>query len=48
MQLYSVDPVTTAAAVRILVTEDRTDYIGLNWLPRAQGDPRKGGGGALP
>lgn len=48
VQLYSVDPVTTAAAVRILVTEDRTDHIDLNFGCPVPKVTRKGGGGALP
>lgn len=31
VQLYSVDPVTTGHAVRMLVEEDRTDHIDLNF-----------------
>ena len=31
VQLYSVDPVTTGAAVRMLVEEDRCDHIDMNF-----------------
>ncbi len=48
VQLYSVDPVTTAAAVRMLVTEERTDHIDLNFGCPVPKVTRKGGGGALP
>lgn len=48
VQLYSVDPVTTAAAVRMLVTEDRTDHIDLNFGCPVPKVTRNGGGGALP
>ena len=47
-QLYSVDPVTTAAAVRLLVTEDRADHIDLNFGCPVPKVTRKGGGSALP
>lgn len=47
-QLYSVDPGTTAAAVRILVREDRADHIDLNFGCPVPKVTRKGGGGALP
>lgn len=47
-QLYSVDPVTTAAAVRILVSEDRADHIDLNFGCPVPKVTRRGGGGALP
>ena len=48
VQLYSVDPATTAAAVRLLVTEDRADHIDLNFGCPVPKVTRKGGGGALP
>ncbi|MEI2779620.1 MAG: tRNA dihydrouridine synthase DusB [Tetrasphaera sp.] len=48
VQLYSVDPATTAAAVRMLVTEDRADHIDLNFGCPVPKVTRKGGGGALP
>ncbi|GAB3115275.1 tRNA dihydrouridine synthase DusB [Janibacter alkaliphilus] len=48
VQLYSVDPATTAAAVRILVDEDRADHIDLNFGCPVPKVTRKGGGAALP
>jgi nifR3 family TIM-barrel protein len=48
LQLYGVDPETTAAAVRIIVEEDLADHIDLNFgcpVPRVT---RRGGGSALP
>ncbi|MBD2760144.1 tRNA dihydrouridine synthase DusB [Yimella sp. cx-573] len=48
IQLYSVDPVTTAAAVRMLVEEDRCDHIDLNFGCPVPKVTRKGGGSALP
>ena len=48
VQLYSVDPATTAAAVRMLVTEDRADHIDLNFGCPVPKVTRKGGGAALP
>ncbi|MBW8171512.1 tRNA dihydrouridine synthase DusB [Ornithinimicrobium sp. Arc0846-15] len=48
IQLYSVDPVTAGAAVRMLVTEDRTDHIDLNFGCPVPKVTRKGGGAALP
>jgi nifR3 family TIM-barrel protein len=48
LQLYGVDPVVTAAAVRMIVDEDLADHIDLNFgcpVPRVT---RKGGGSALP
>jgi len=48
VQLYSVDPATTAAAVRMLVTEDRADHIDLNFGCPVPKVTRKGGGSALP
>ena len=48
IQLYGVDPATTAAAVRILVTEDRADHIDLNFGCPVPKVTRKGGGAALP
>ena len=47
-QLYTVDPVTAAAAVRILEREDRADHIDLNFGCPVPKVTRKGGGGALP
>ena len=48
VQLYGVDPVTVAAAVRMLVTEDRADHIDLNFGCPVPKVTRKGGGAALP
>ncbi|MGO1509697.1 MAG: tRNA dihydrouridine synthase DusB [Actinomycetales bacterium] len=48
VQLYGVDPVTVAAAVRILVEEDRADHIDLNFGCPVPKVTRKGGGAALP
>jgi nifR3 family TIM-barrel protein len=48
VQLYSVDPATTAAAVRMLVTEERADHIDLNFGCPVPKVTRKGGGAALP
>ena len=48
IQLYGVDPATVAAAVRILVTEDRADHIDLNFGCPVPKVTRKGGGAALP
>ena len=48
IQLYGVDPATMAAAVRILVTEDRADHIDLNFGCPVPKVTRKGGGAALP
>ena len=48
IQLYGVDPATIAAAVRILVTEDRADHIDLNFGCPVPKVTRKGGGAALP
>ena len=48
IQLYGVDPVTTAEAVRILVAEDRADHIDLNFGCPVPKVTRKGGGAALP
>ncbi|MEO8851093.1 MAG: tRNA dihydrouridine synthase DusB [Allobranchiibius sp.] len=48
IQLYSVDPVTTARAVHMLVSEDRCDHIDLNFGCPVPKITRKGGGSALP
>jgi len=48
VQLYGVDPETIAAAVRILVAEDRADHIDLNMGCPVAKVTRKGGGAALP
>jgi len=48
IQLYGVDPATVAAAVHMLVTEDRADHIDLNFGCPVPKVTRKGGGAALP
>jgi len=48
IQLYGVDPVTVAEAVRILVAEDHADHIDLNFGCPVPKVTRKGGGAALP
>ncbi|WP_127127221.1 tRNA dihydrouridine synthase DusB [Georgenia sp. SYP-B2076] len=48
VQLYGVDPATIAAAVRILVAEDRADHVDLNFGCPVPKVTRKGGGSALP
>ncbi len=48
IQLYGVDPHTVRAAVRLLVAEDRTDHIDLNFGCPVPKVTRKGGGAALP
>lgn len=48
VQLYGVDPGVVAAAVRMLVTEDRADHIDLNFGCPVAKVTRKGGGAALP
>jgi nifR3 family TIM-barrel protein len=48
IQLYGVDPATVAAAVKVLVSEDRADHIDLNFGCPVPKVTRKGGGAALP
>lgn len=48
IQLYGVEPKTCAAAVAMLVGEDRADHIDLNFGCPAPKVTRKGGGSALP
>ncbi|HEX3680502.1 MAG TPA: tRNA dihydrouridine synthase DusB [Galbitalea sp.] len=48
IQLYGVDPKTVAAAVMMLVAEDRADHIDLNFGCPVPKVTRKGGGAALP
>ncbi|NUL47836.1 tRNA dihydrouridine synthase DusB [Cellulosimicrobium funkei] len=48
VQLYSVDPVTTGRAVRMLVQEDRADHIDLNFGCPVPKVTKRGGGSALP
>ena len=48
IQLYGVEPKTSAAAVAMLVGENRADHIDLNFGCPAPKVTRKGGGSALP
>ena len=48
LQLYGVDAVTVAAAVRLVVHEDRADHIDLNFGCPVPKVTRRGGGAALP
>ncbi len=48
LQLYGVDPDVIAAAVRLVVTEDRADHIDLNFGCPVPKVTRRGGGSALP
>ena len=48
VQLYGVDPGVVAAAVHLLVSEDRADHIDLNFGCPVPKVTRKGGGSALP
>jgi nifR3 family TIM-barrel protein len=48
LQLYGVDPDITAAAVRMIVEENRADHIDLNFGCSVPKVTRKGGGSALP
>ena len=48
VQLYGVDPATIAAAVRLLVAEDRADHVDLNFGCPVPKVTRRGGGSALP
>ena len=48
VQVYGVDPATVAAAVRILVEEDRADHIDMNFGCPVPKVTRKGGGAVLP
>jgi nifR3 family TIM-barrel protein len=48
VQLYGVDPVVMAGAVKIIVDEDRADHIDLNFGCPVPKVTRKGGGSALP
>ncbi len=48
IQLYGVDPVTVAAAVRLIVDEDRADHIDLNFGCPVPKVTRRGGGAAIP
>lgn len=48
VQLYGVDPQVMAAAVKLIVTEDRADHIDMNFGCPVPKVTRKGGGSALP
>jgi nifR3 family TIM-barrel protein len=48
MQLYGVDPVTVAAAVRMIADEDLADHVDLNFGCPVPKVTRRGGGAALP
>ena len=48
VQLYGVEPVTVANAVKMLVDENRADHIDLNFGCPVPKVTRKGGGAALP
>jgi len=48
MQLYTTEPGTVAAAVRMVVEEDRADHIDLNFGCPVPKVTKKGGGSALP
>jgi nifR3 family TIM-barrel protein len=48
VQLYGVDPVTVAAAVRMVVDEDLADHVDLNFGCPVPKVTRRGGGAALP
>ncbi len=48
VQLYGVDPSVVAAAVRMVVEENRADHIDLNFGCPVPKVTRKGGGSALP
>ncbi|HEY4614215.1 MAG TPA: tRNA dihydrouridine synthase DusB [Citricoccus sp.] len=48
VQIYSVDPLHTAQAVRMLVEEDRADHVDLNFGCPVPKVTKRGGGSALP
>ncbi|NTW41259.1 MAG: tRNA dihydrouridine synthase DusB, partial [Cellulomonadaceae bacterium] len=48
VQVYGVEPVTVAAAVRLLASEDRADHVDLNFGCPVPKVTRRGGGAALP
>ncbi|WP_380167728.1 tRNA dihydrouridine synthase DusB [Jannaschia sp. R86511] len=48
VQLYATDPATAAAAVRMLLAEDRAEHVDLNFGCPVPKVTRKGGGAALP
>jgi len=48
VQLYATDPATAAAAVRMLLQEDRAEHVDLNFGCPVPKVTRRGGGAALP
>jgi len=48
LQLYSVDPATTYAAVKMVVDEDLADHVDMNFGCPVPKVTRRGGGAALP
>ncbi len=48
VQVYGVDPATIAAAVKMIVDEDRADHIDMNFGCPVPKVTRKGGGAVLP
>jgi len=48
LQLYTVDPATTADAVRMICEEDLADHVDMNFGCPVPKITRKGGGAALP
>lgn len=48
LQLYTVDPATTADAVRMVVDDDLADHVDMNFGCPVPKVTRKGGGAALP
>lgn len=48
VQLYATDPATAAAAVEMLLAEDRAEHVDLNFGCPVPKVTRKGGGAALP
>jgi nifR3 family TIM-barrel protein len=48
LQLYGVDPVTVATAIRMIVEEDLADHVDLNFGCPVPKVTRRGGGSALP
>lgn len=48
VQLYGVDPLVMAAAVKLIVSEERADHIDMNFGCPVPKVTRKGGGSALP
>lgn len=48
VQLYATDPATAAAAVRVLLEDDRAEHVDLNFGCPVPKVTRRGGGAALP